>query len=360
MQINGFKEFSLQIDTLKSYKDSDKRNNISVQNYQTQNKNFDTASISELGKRLNIRSTQKTDKSNLTGKAGEVANLMSKSLSKFQEIFEKMYDLTQKASQDNLTSIERINSQIEMENLRNDLSEASWKLNEDFSMLSGHKPVKTLSEIANNELQLRSEKFNGDTRNVLERAKDRILNGEEWDIAENYIEFVSSSEDGELKVTDSKWMVSNDEEAITVSDKIKASGTINLMSSSTAKDGLKQIENEIMGVNHMRENFSSFLMDYTGDDLEKGLKVSELPTLEEQQGKFDSILGIMQEAYFNRDTGEFTPPELVHPNNKLAFMFQRIDRLFNKVSGNLAGNFISEDVETQTISEESKKYFQNF
>lgn len=186
-------------------------------------------------------------KKKLTGGASVVqhaASLMSKSLSEFESTIKKMNELTEKASKENLTALDRINMQIEFENLRENLAGASAKLNEEFAKISGKKTER--------ENLIDTEEIQADAKNILERARDRIINGQDWNIAEN-------------------------DDALTVREKIKASGTVDLMSSVSAKKGIERIQNQIEDVKKMRENFSSFLMSYDGQDLEGGIKISDLP-----------------------------------------------------------------------------------
>ena len=266
---------------------------------------------------------------------------MSKSLSKVESTLEKMQELVKKASNTDLTALDRINMQIEYEELRETLAGASAKMNEGLAQISGQKVDKPYTNLTN---------ASPDGTKVLERARDRLMRGEDWDVAEAYgIKY--DEETGEeisgYWVTGKKMTRFIDgSELSTVKDKINATDTVNLMSSLTAKEGIERVEEQLTRVKDMREKFSSFIMSYNGEDLDSGVKVKDLDKFE-RQNKFDSVLGIMefQGARLGLPEYAHSEPKLITPTNGMGFMFSRIDDMFSDIAGKLAATPIFEEVE---------------
>ena len=171
MQINGLTSYTAQMPNLQRTHHT----SITIPNT---NDLQDSVSISELGKRINMTRTHKSNR--LTGGSSQVqdvAELMSKSLSKVESTLEKMHELVKKASNTDLTALDRINMQIEYEELRESLAGASLKMNEGLAQISGQKVDKPYTNLTNES---------PDGTKVLERARDRLMRGEEWNVAEAY------------------------------------------------------------------------------------------------------------------------------------------------------------------------------
>ena len=112
MQINGLNSYTTQISP-------SKHTHHTTLTIPDTNDLQDSVSISELGKRISMNRTHKSAR--LTGGSSQVqsvAELMSKSLARVESTLEKMHELTKKASNTDLTELDRINMQIEYEELR--------------------------------------------------------------------------------------------------------------------------------------------------------------------------------------------------------------------------------------------------
>ena len=335
MQINGLTSYTAQMPNLQRTHHT----SITIPNT---NDLQDSVSISELGKRINMTRTHKSNR--LTGGSSQVqdvAELMSKSLSKVESTLEKMHELVKKASNTDLTALDRINMQIEYEELRESLAGASLKMNEGLANISGQKVDKPNTKLMNES---------PDGTKVLERARDRLMRGEDWNVAEAYgIKY--DEETGEeisgYWVTGEKMTRFIDgSEVSTVKDKINGSDTINLMSSVTAKKGIERVEEQLTRVKDMREKFSSFIMSYNGEDLDSGVKVKDLDEAA-RQNKFDSVLGIveLQGARLGLPEYAHSEPKLITPTNGMGFMFSRIDEMFGDIARKLAASPIHEGVD---------------
>ena len=313
----------------------------------------DSVSISELGKRISMNRTHKAGR--LTGGSSQVqsvAELMSKSLARVESTLEKMHELTKKASNTDLTELDRINMQIEYEELRETLAGASAKMNEGLAQISGQKVDKPYTNLTNTS---------PDGSKLLERARDRLMRGEDWDVAEAYAHQYDEETGEEISgywVTGKKMTSFVDGfELSTVRDKIEGTDTVNLMSSITAKKGIERVEEQLTRVKDMREKFSSFIMSYNGEDLDNGVKVKDLDEAQ-RKGKFDSVLGIVEFKGAALDLPEYahSEPKLVTPTNGMGFMFSRIDEMFGDIAGKLAATPIFEEVENARFVDYAQGY----
>ena len=280
----------------------------------------------------------------LTGGSSQVqsvAELMSKSLARVESTLERMHELTKKASNTDLTELDRINMQIEYEELRETLAGASAKMNEGLAQISGQKVDKPYTNLTNTS---------PDSSKLLERTRDRLMRGEDWDVAEAYAQQYDEEIGEEISgywVTGEKmthWIVGS--ELSTVRDRIEGTDTVNLMSSVTAKKGVERVEEQLTRIRDMRENFSSFIMGYDGGDLGGGVTVKDLDE-SQRKGKFDSALGIVEFKGAALDLPEYahSEPKLITPTNGMGFMFSRIDDLFGEIAGKLAATPIFEEVD---------------
>jgi len=139
--------------------------------------------LSDLGKKLSLTLREK-DLSSLierptTDPADSLpprAQSLDKALSKTIDILERMQKLAVAAQDKKLSDLERIEMQIEIEDLRANLMVVPRNLRGGpqiarisllgaYSLLEGRNPL-------------------GDYSSALERARDRILNGQEWDVRE--------------------------------------------------------------------------------------------------------------------------------------------------------------------------------
>lgn len=326
----------------------------------------DTVSFSGNGKRLSLSQSEKLSaNSEKTGTAGTVLALMDKSMSEVESILDEMTSLAKSAGKDGLSDLERINKQIEMEALRSRLYSASRSMSHHLAEMSGQRTSGELTLV-----DASPGIWGGDRRTLLERARDRIEKGEKWDVVEGYrylhtIEEVRiGGTDRSIKVEKGKrfelpddidpqkavlccigtpaggeWFVSDSKEALSVRQKIKASGTIDLMDAKSAQEGVERLEAELEDMKAMREKLAAFARDYSAEDMVQTVG-------ENAPGGggllFNTVLGVMKTQ---TATGLNATPQLVRPANRLGEMFAKIDHLFQRVAKNLAEKMISEAAE---------------
>lgn len=326
----------------------------------------DTVSFSGNGKRLSLSQSEKLSaKSEKTGTAGTILALMDKSMSEVESILDEMTSLAKSAGKEGLSDLERINKQIEMEALRSRLYSASRSMSHHLAEMSGQRTSGELTLV-----DALPGIWGGDRRTLLERARDRIEKGEKWDVVEGYRYFHTIEEvriggtDRSIKVEKGKrfelpddidpqkavlccigtpaggeWFVSDSKEALSVRQKIKASGTIDLMDAKSAQEGVERLEAELEDMKAMREKLAAFARDYSAEDM--------VQTVGENApggggALFNTVLGVMKTQ---TATGLNATPQLIRPVNRLGEMFAKVDRLFQRVAKNLAEKMISEAAE---------------
>lgn len=328
----------------------------------------DTVSLSDIGKRLSLhRSKELLTNTGKTGPANAVLALMDKSMSEVESILDAMTALAESAGEEGLSDLDRINRQIEMEALRSRLYSASKAMNHKLAKMSGQETSGELTLV-----EASPGIWGGDHRTLLERARDRIENGEKWDVVEGYrylhtIEEVRIGGTGRsIKVekgerfelpddidpenavlccigtpAGGEWFVSDSKDALSVREKIKASGTIDLMDAKSAREGAARLKVELKDMKSMREKLAAFSEGYSAEDMTQTFGLVE--TASGGEGFFfNTILGVMKAP---TTTGLNATPQLVRPTNRLGEMFAKVDSLFQRLARNLAEKRISEAVQ---------------
>jgi hypothetical protein len=93
---------------------------------------------------------------------------------------------------------------------------------------------------------------------MLERARERILNGEEWDVSEVNTPIVRVLAGGGRAILRVEIEITDDETIPTVSDILKTKGR-NIMDSSSAKISMAELDNELTKLARQREKLISFI-----------------------------------------------------------------------------------------------------
>lgn len=210
--------------------------------------------------------------------------LMDRSMSAVGELLERMKTLTLLAQDERMSGIERMGLQIEMGKLQQELSVETKKM-------SLRMAGQSEAEIAHN-LGLMQTPEKTPEGGMLERALKRLRNGEEWDIREQYEPITRLKEvhlvslgGGKRVVSGETWEQSgfpadldpgativvrieesdeghftrtDDPETPSVSETLKANNAILLMDSKSAKEGTEKIEQQLVDLRAMREEFAVF------------------------------------------------------------------------------------------------------
>lgn len=332
----------------------------------TDRSSADTVSFSDIGKRLSFHHSENLlTNTGKTGPANAVLALMDRSMSEVESILDEMTSLAESAGKEGLSDLDRINRQIEMEELRSRLYSASKAMAHNLAKMSGQETSGELTLV-----DASPGIWGGDHRTLLERARDRIENGEKWDVVEGY-RYLHTIEEVRIGGTDrsikvekgerfelpddidpentvlccigtpagGEWFVSDSKDALSVRQKIKASGTIDLMDAKSAREGAARLKVELEDMKSMREKLAAFAQGYSAEDMVQtfGEKASG-----GEGFLFNTILGVMKAP---TTTGLNATPQLVRPASRLGEMFAKIDSFFQKVAKNLAEKRISESVQ---------------
>ncbi len=261
MQINGVKEFFSKIAI--SSVPLGVRNDGAVPTLtQQRQQSHDSFSLSDIGKRLCLnvgksssllKGQEITPSDSLSGEAKKVDKAMAKVI----DIMERMRKLAVAAQDENLSDLDRVEMQIEVEDLRANLMAVPISLRTDRSIDRPFQVGAFLLE-HNNDY--------GDSSSMLERMRTRIMNGEEWDVRE-----VWSPYDATWKVVDDQKIFTQSEGKIlntnrqvpTVRDMLEATTPVVVMDSESSAKGVEFLDHQIASVKKWREQLPENLSNYT-------------------------------------------------------------------------------------------------
>ena len=248
----------------------------------------DSLLLSDLGKKLSLTLSEKESSSLLierptTGPADSLpswAQPLDKVLSQTIDILERMQKLAVAAQDKKLTDLDRIEMQIEVEDLKSNLKAVPRNL------LRKELQVErvSLQETYVAFFEDGAESF-GDYSSVLERARDRILNGQEWDVREAWSRGgfirVTRDENGEEVQevgASNAWHVVDDRNVVTrvwqegkyiyvdsgrkvptVRERLEKASPVVVMDAQSAAEGAGYLENRIASVRKFREQLPELI-----------------------------------------------------------------------------------------------------
>ena len=256
----------------------------------------DSFDISKMGERLRFG----VDKASLLeeSRSGSVDNPIliatEQYLAKVETILTRMHEIASLAADEKLmnlvqdkqvTDLVRIDMQIEMEQLRKELQVAEI----NYKAKAAGSP--TYAEIVQRGKANRINSFEhdffgmeaiqGDKTTMLERARDRIMKGEAWDVKEAfvfskleeevftipnvnsstvYFKQGSSVEEGHWAVIDDD--VLNAQYIPTVREQLERSKAIILMDSKSAAEGVMRLEKDLESLQKLRDKHMEAVVSY--------------------------------------------------------------------------------------------------
>jgi hypothetical protein len=176
--------------------------------------------------------------------------LIDTHISKAGKILERMKTLAETAKDESIADIDRVELQMEIGSLQHELDIQTellkWRLGSD----SSGNPESAVR-------QLRGNFEDTDAYGMLQRTRERIANGEEWDVAEIATDIFKI--DGawpEYVRTD--WEITDDETAPTVGDILKAKGR-SVMDAKSAALSAAELEKDLTNLGERREELFSFV-----------------------------------------------------------------------------------------------------
>ena len=247
----------------------------------------DSLLLSDLGKKLSLTLSEKVSSSLIerptTDPADSLpprAQSLDKALSKTIDILERMQKLAVAAQDKKLTDLDRIEMQIEIEDLKSNLKAVPRNLLRKELQVERVSLQETYTAFFEDE----SESF-GDYSSVLERARDRILNGQEWDVREAWSRGgfirVTRDENGEEVQevgASNAWHVVDDRNVVTrvwqegkyiyvdsgrkvptLRERLKGASPVVVMDAQSAAEGVGYLENRIASVRKFREQLPELI-----------------------------------------------------------------------------------------------------
>jgi hypothetical protein len=221
----------------------------------------DRVSISNAAKQLhlNIRGNdegaEKTERSwerFAKGSNNKSISLMDKHISIAGNILERMKKLAEAAQDETISETDRIELQIEMGRLQHSL-DFSNDLMERIFVLDFASGAEEFTYTQHGVYE------DSDAYKMLERARERIANGEEWDVAEintNIFKYAKVKTDA-LVFVENKWEISDDETVPSVGDILKAKGR-SLMDAEAAALTAEELEKDLTALAEKRGQLIAF------------------------------------------------------------------------------------------------------
>jgi hypothetical protein len=247
------------------------------------------------------------------GKDNKTLQLMDKSISKIGGLLEQMKNITKLSQDDSLSDLDRIDMQIEMDHLQK-------TINKEVARMSFLREDKTELEINALLLDYQNPEHENE---MLKRARERILNSEEWDAAETFAlitkplgviaaadgvtQSLPQNIQGEFMLPEGvkreeavllngndwgyggHYVVTNDPSVPTVSDILKESGNYYVMDSKSAQKSMEQIDKKLEELAKQRKGLIELIVKNEGDFPVDAL-ISKL------EGFFGSLVKGMAEA----------------------------------------------------------------
>jgi hypothetical protein len=210
---------------------------------------MDIVSISSIGRRLHVREDVKTEDidskwARVTGKGSDrVLRFVDKHISRAGKLLERMKTIAETARDDTLYESDRFALQMEMGRLQHDLNKESALVSGARSLIE-EMPEKELVEYIEN---LYGSFDSSEAYKMLIRAEERLMNGEEWDIAETFTPVVKTfEENGDLfgYIDGFKWERTEDADVASVSEILKAKGR-SVMDYKSAIVSAEEIDKDI-------------------------------------------------------------------------------------------------------------------
>ena len=236
---------------------------------------YDSLVLSDKGKKLSLSGGESfplIKRQEAAESLPSWAQPIEETLSKTIDIMERMRKLAVVAQDKKLTDLDRIEIQIEIEDLRANLNVVPRALLRKELQVD----LVSLQEVYATAFKDGPESF-GDYSSVLERARDRILNGQEWDVREAWctdgFTRMAQDENGEevLEVFAGKtWYAVDDRNVLTkllhetefrdsgrkvptLRERLKGASPVVVMDAQSAAEGAGYLENRIASVRKFRE-----------------------------------------------------------------------------------------------------------
>jgi hypothetical protein len=281
--------------------------------------------------------------------------IMENQINVVGRILEQQKNLTELAKDESLNDLDRIDLQIEMEELQKQLTVETRRMS---MMMAGMSQSEIQNELA---YFMSSSSSDG----LLQRARERMINGKEWDVAETFqigmelkevriitdsSSLVISTDNGEYDLPPDidlsksvvgklqNWVggdivATNNESLPTVREKLQLLNAISLMDSSSAAKGSEQIDKQIENLAQMKQEFLAFYEEYGGNpiaeqNIESGNMTEQYQT-EQMRSVAHATLGKMVfSSIKSNGSVDLSDPRLQEASTPIGSMFSKIEKLF--------------------------------
>jgi hypothetical protein len=230
---------------------------------------MDSVNLSNIGKRLHFReddfkNTGVDRWARVTGgRSDKTLRFIDKHISNSGRLLEKMKTLAEAAQDESLSDIDRLEIQMEIGQLQHDLNKEAALMKYSYHLTKDMTESQLAAWVDNTFGNF------GDSEayKMLERAQERLLNGEDWNIAEVYAPVVKTfEENGEVfgYVDRYQWESAVDEDIPTVGDILKAKGR-SVMDLKSAIVSAAEIDAELADLLEQRDKLVAFI-ETNGDN----------------------------------------------------------------------------------------------
>jgi hypothetical protein len=257
----------------------------------------DSVVLSDIGKKLRLNErkssslidTQKAEP--LPRWAQEADKVMAQAM----DILERMHALAVAAQDKKLSDLDRVEMQIEIEDLRANLMDMPMRLRTG-------KPMAHLPHVGNILVSLllaEGDYSHGDYSSVLGRMRERIMNGEEWNVREAWcpegFSRVTYDDNGEeiLEVFEANaWYVVDDSNVLTsrngefvdsgkkvstVREILEWANPVVVMDAASAAEGAAYLEKQIASIQRWREQLPENIEYLSTEDAAAFLSTIAIP-----------------------------------------------------------------------------------
>jgi len=309
----------------------------------------DSYSFSSLAGKLRVQGNPVTAESVTKPGDDKTLRMMEEQMSVVGRILVQQKKLAEMAKDETLSDLDRMDLQIEMSELQRKLTAETRRLS---MQLAGMSP----SEIYNGLSFFLSPYDAQGEPGKLEKARERIVNGEEWDLSEVLMMDVGPAimrgKDEEdtmmmrfVEDIGGKLVAVKDDSLPTVSDYLEMLNIINIMDVESAAKGEERIDKQIQNLAEMKEALVRFREEYGGNpktsqnsapstpevigtiELEEERKAAE--TKPEQERKtVETELGTWVYETDSSGNTVLSDPRLQNPSSPLGQLFARLESLF--------------------------------
>ena len=235
----------------------------------------DAFDISDLGRRLCLEramtsSAVEMQKSEAVKELSPVAQRVDRSMAKAQGLLEQMRTIALTAQDESLSVLDRIELQIELEDLRDMFEGVALAMRKD-------EPIDETRRLSDRtryiyEMMRTIPYLGGDDSSVLSRARERIMKGEAWDVREVWVPIDRHTGSWAVVGDETVWTLDEEENVVdsgrsipTVRERLE-NNSVCIMDAESATKAVEIIDQKIEAIAKWREDLPVNLDMYGSDE----------------------------------------------------------------------------------------------